>query len=341
MRITNTMMINNYQKTLEDNYEQLSDNYNQLNSQRKFTKASEDPASALKALKARHSLTDITQYSSNLSDMTSLNNATETEEQQLNSIVKTAQESIQAAVNGTKNGTDYNNYAESLNNMQQQVVQTLNSTFNGRYVFGGSQDGPAPFKIGGSSDGVNNGKLMYYDYNNKMGNTSAQYVPLSSVTSANIDSMKLTAPVDVGLGMKMDASGKLVSGTYYDAATSALDMITVSSNGSDNLVDMLGSAINKLKSGTNELGDELNMAGNLHDSILKGMVNTGEKSKLLTFLSDKTTDETTNVTESLSKAEDIDASSAITSFLMRQAVYNASLSIGTKIIQPSLIDFLK
>ncbi len=48
-----------------------------------------------------------------------------------------------------------------------------------------------------------------------------------------------------------------------------------------------------------------------------------------------------NMTGLLSKAEDVDITKLITQMKMQESVYNASLATGAKIIQPSLIDFLR
>lgn len=45
--------------------------------------------------------------------------------------------------------------------------------------------------------------------------------------------------------------------------------------------------------------------------------------------------------DQLSKIEDVDMAQAITDASMRESVYRASLAVGAKVIQPSLLDFLR
>jgi len=48
-----------------------------------------------------------------------------------------------------------------------------------------------------------------------------------------------------------------------------------------------------------------------------------------------------NLTELQSKISDVDLAEAATQFQMAQAVYQASLAVIARIIQPTLVDFLR
>jgi flagellar hook-associated protein 3 FlgL len=47
------------------------------------------------------------------------------------------------------------------------------------------------------------------------------------------------------------------------------------------------------------------------------------------------------MTELLSKSEDIDIAEKMMEFSMMSTVYQASLSTGAKILQPSLLDYIR
>jgi flagellar hook-associated protein 3 FlgL len=48
-----------------------------------------------------------------------------------------------------------------------------------------------------------------------------------------------------------------------------------------------------------------------------------------------------NLQDLRSKVEDTDITTAISKFSISETVYNASLQVGSKAIQPSLLDYLK
>ena len=54
-----------------------------------------------------------------------------------------------------------------------------------------------------------------------------------------------------------------------------------------------------------------------------------------------TKDENLSINELLSKTEDIDIAQKVMEFKMAENVYTASLQTGAKILQPSLLDFLR
>ena len=62
MRITNTMMINNSLANIAVNKNQLSTLDTQMSTKKKINRPSEDPIIAIRALRLRSSLNEVTQY---------------------------------------------------------------------------------------------------------------------------------------------------------------------------------------------------------------------------------------------------------------------------------------
>jgi flagellar hook-associated protein 3 FlgL len=370
MRITAGMMMSDYQKTLESNLNRLNDESDKISSERKFSRGSQDPVAAMKTLRTNRQIANVSQYQQNVSEATSWMTATESSVKNVDQILQSANEMIVQAKNGTYNVSDAQNQAKSIDGYQQEIVDTLNSTFNGQYIFGGTASGPQPFKIGTAADltGANAdvdtkvtafgsgqvvGKLLY-----NIPNTNT-YVPVSAINnsttgdpgtsdykySINNPAMKYSMPVDLGLGIKTDAAThNVVGGTAFESSTSALDFLILNPTGTSsvNIVDSLAGASQQLNSGaTPLLDDTLNMVQSTQDAELKSTVVVGEKSKLLDYIGNKLIDDNTNLTSRLSSIADVDITQESTNYQMDQMVYQASLSIGSTILQHSLIDFLK
>lgn len=83
-----------------------------------------------------------------------------------------------------------------------------------------------------------------------------------------------------------------------------------------------------------ELTDHLNNA-----LMLRG--EAGARCNRLETMKEKNIEENYNVTELLSKTEDIDFAQKIMEYSVLESVYTASLQTGAKILQPSLLDFLR
>lgn len=342
MRVTTNMISDTYINALSDNLGRLNDSFTEMSSEKKFTRASDDPADAMKVLSSLHNLSGIAQQQSSITDATSWVNNSESTVNTVNEIVKSVQSTLTAAnSSATLSSDDLNTYATQLQTDQSQLLETLNSTFGGRYVFGESADGPAPFRVGTAADdgAANAGKLMIYDYNA----STPGYIPFSGITSDNADSKKLTLPVDVGLGLQVGSDGKIVPGTALETQTQGIDLLAynMTSSGCSNLYDMLGSAVQELQSGTSsDLGTYITQAGDAQSSVLKVTADIGGKSQMLSFLSDRSTTEKTNQQTVLSNLQDVDVAQAATDYTTQQTVYNATLAVGAKILQKTLFDFL-
>ena len=69
MRITNQMMINSSMANIQVNKKQVNTLDTQLSTQKKINKPSEDPIIAIRALRLRASLNEVTQYLRKISQM--------------------------------------------------------------------------------------------------------------------------------------------------------------------------------------------------------------------------------------------------------------------------------
>jgi flagellar hook-associated protein 3 FlgL len=147
-----------------------------------------------------------------------------------------------------------------------------------------------------------------------------------------------------------DADGKFVKGTVNGlkkefAPGIVLDIaitgsrLSTNSEGT-NVFDTLQNIIDKL--GTNESPtDFLDDIDNHIDNALMLRGEVGAKSNRLETMSAKTTEENFNMTELLSKTEDIDFAQKLMEYSTMESVYTASLQTGAKILQRSLLDFLR
>lgn len=77
------------------------------------------------------------------------------------------------------------------------------------------------------------------------------------------------------------------------------------------------------------------------ENVLKLRAEAGARSHRLEAMMTKNEDETFNMTSLLAKTYDIDVAEKVMEYKVMESVYNASLQTGAKILQPSLLDFLR
>lgn len=79
---------------------------------------------------------------------------------------------------------------------------------------------------------------------------------------------------------------------------------------------------------------------NAQEEILSHLAEVGGKYNRLEMVESRYTNDKINYTAVKSSVEDVDQAEAIMEFMMAQMVYQSSLSVGARIIQPTLVDFL-
>lgn len=147
MRITNKIMQNNNLSNINTNkvyQDQLS---TQMSTQKKVSRPSDDPVVAIRALRLRSSVTEITQYySKNIPDANSWLDVTEDALKNLTGIVTSMITQCTKGSNGDLTISDRQIILEQLQALGEEVYSTANADYAGRYVFAGYRtDTPISF----------------------------------------------------------------------------------------------------------------------------------------------------------------------------------------------------
>ena len=138
MRITNKMMTNNVLHNINNNKNLLSTLENQYSTGKKIQKPSDDPIIAVRALKLRTNLSEITQYvEKNIPDALSWMDTTESSLDVVNDILRQMNTYCNQGANDPLTAEDRASIVENLEQLKQHVYQEGNSNYAGRYVFSG------------------------------------------------------------------------------------------------------------------------------------------------------------------------------------------------------------
>ncbi len=138
MRITNKIMQNNNLANINTNkvlQDQLS---TQMSTQKKINRPSDDPVVAIRALRLRSNVTEVTQYySKNIPDAESWLNVTEEALNNLTSILTDMIKQCTKGANGDLTSSDRQTILEQLKALGEEVYSTGDADYAGRYVFTG------------------------------------------------------------------------------------------------------------------------------------------------------------------------------------------------------------
>ncbi|HYE69463.1 MAG TPA: hypothetical protein VEA58_12680, partial [Anaerovoracaceae bacterium] len=219
--------------------------------------------------------------------------------------------------------------------------QTLNSKASDVYYFGGTNTDAQPFTLDTAT-----GKLVY---NGEILETIAA----ADQTRLKNDSMY----VDIGLGVRiipdpLDPMNTTIvdpSSVFHysipgiNIVGSGTTTLSDSSTISNNIYDLIGAIADQFESNTFSYAATDELYGKLSSAaseIIYNLTEVGSKTSYLNFMTDRNETRTLDLQERQLSIEGADPTSTIIKFKSQEVAYNAALQMGTKIIQPSIFDFM-
>ncbi|MEI7025666.1 flagellar hook-associated protein FlgL [Paenibacillus sp. y28] len=153
--------------------------------------------------------------------------------------------------------------------------------------------------------------------------------PYTSDTAASdlTDTQQTQFQLGAGISIPINLTGNEVLGKPTDG---------------DNLFAVLKGLKDAFEGGLQTTASDLmEQLDGRYDKILNSRAELGARSNRVELIQGRLTDLTENLTALDSKVEDADMAETIMKLQQDQNVYQASLSVGAKIIQSSLLDYLK
>lgn len=320
MRLTNNIIMRKYLTNLNSSLRTLQDISNRAATQRRFERASEDPAAALKVFHVKRDLSRLSIYKSNVEDIQ--NNLTDIEAtiSSLNDILIEVNAQVVQGQNITYDEMERKAIASVIRNLQQQVLNNGNANFAGKYIFGGANVKEMPFTVD------SNGKLLY----------NGQDVDTATFSGDAVY-------IDIGMGVAMGS--EVNPNTAYNISYPGHVLLGsgVDENGiSNNIYNIMGELANAFEN--NDLTNLDVYADKLKDKmsdILVQYADVGEKSKYVDFILEKLEIDNENAANKQDSLEHADIVESFMDYKYQEMAYNAALQIGSRLMQNSLLDYMR
>lgn len=314
MRITNSMMSSSLLNNLNRNLGRLDKYQQQLASQKRLTRLSDDPVSVISIMEMRNKIFQLDKYQSSVDSARSWLQTTESAMSDVNEQLKTTLELTTQMAKDTYTDDDKKAAAEKVKQMMDHLVQTGNSTYTDQYIFGGYNTSTKPFEV----DDVT-GALMYNGIEIWPNATDTV-----GITAA--EGEKIQYEVGYGLTTDVNFTGVKLMGV-----------------GDNNLYGKLANLYKDLTSDApaKDIGEHIKGLQDSQADILAQMAELGGRDNRLEMITNRYEQETLNYTTRLSAVEDIDLAETYLGFSTASAVYSAALQTGAKIIQPTLMDYIR
>jgi flagellar hook-associated protein 3 FlgL len=297
MRLTTTMISRNVLSDLNDTAARLNRTRSMASSGKALTRPSDNPYQTARALDLRESLEGTRQYQRNISDAQGWQ---ESSEQALSAMTEVGNRARDLVVSGGSDTSDpvaREATATEIDQLIEAMKEHANTTYAGRFVFGGTQTTSSPYQQGA------------VDTSSADGGTIAREIGpgVSLVVNTSVDGV-------LGQG---GADGKMLSTLRKIAADLR----------SGNGASLRGGDLKALDDGLDEL--------------MSVRAENGAKSNRLDGALSRLQQYEETTTSQLSETEDADFAQTMIDLNSQQAAYQAALSAGAKIVQQSLMDFLR
>ncbi len=304
MRVTQSMLSNNMLLNLNNSYGKMSKLQDQITSGSKITRPSDDPVVAVKGMGYRRDLGRVEQYTRNMNEV---NNWLDTSDESLNQVgeqMKRVRELVIQAANDTNTPDERAKAKAEIDQIRQQLQDVANTKVGDRYIFSGTKTGQ-PLFINGT------------------------------LNNANVNSEDVKIEVYEGIEMKVNTAGVDLFKSVDDMMSKIsglLDPNRIPLATSEEISSTLGGVT------SNSTTDDITT---MHNKILEAQADVGARQNRVELMENRLSIREISVTKQLSNNEDVDYSKAITEMVTSESIHQAALSVGAKIIQQSLVDFIR
>lgn len=345
MRVTSNMIMRNYTSRLNNLLSDMSVANEKVVTNRKFLTVAEAPADAAQAYQLRRQMQQNSDYLENTKNMKDLETSMESSMMDIKSIASQANDIILQA-GGTMQQSDREILATQIDKLQESMVASANSQFQGRFLFGGSSVDDVPFHL-------ENGVLTFRGVDVNAAPGTPDYDKLQAMANESIY-------VDLGLGMNVELGEKnpagvvidpdkrvVTPGSAYNSAMPGIKFLGFGQNAqgdSNNVILTLGEISNALRSDNynadrvTELGKKLEGQTN---ALLSNITQMGSSSNFLDTTQKRLENNEFNLTKKINNVEFDDPASQILDLKQLDYAYKAALQMGMNILSPSFIDFMR
>lgn len=157
---------------------------------------------------------------------------------------------------------------------------------------------------------------------------------------------KETQFVDLGLGLKFNGAD-LDEQSVFDTSLPGISFMGFGEDADgnpNNIYSLLGKIASDLKSPSFDLETTqpfINKFNDQKQNVLSKLTEFGSKSNFLDYVETRLDDNKININSRIESVEYVDTAEAIMDFKMQEYSYMAALQMGTKIIQPTFLDYMR
>ncbi|WP_346885395.1 flagellar hook-associated protein FlgL [Clostridium sp. UBA4395] len=311
MRITHGVMVSGFLGDMNTNLNSLNKIQKQLNTGKVFSKPSDDPFKVARSMQMYSEINANKQYNTNIKDTINWMDTTDTALSNGTKCLQRIRELMVSSGNAAYGSSELTAIKEEINERVAEFGQILNTSFDGKYIFGGKDGASKPVEV--NLDGV----------------TGENSISISGDENIINKSLK----VEISSGVKVDYNVNAVEVLKFkDKAGNDIEVTQFFDDLLNNLSDVNGKS--------KVVGENLDQMDKVIENMISISAKVGTVQNRMESAKDLNTAQNENLTEILSGNEDIDFMEKSMEMAVARTIYVASLQTSSKVLQPSILDFL-
>ena len=314
MRVTNKMMVNETIRNLNSNTLAMDKWNRQLSTGRTLNQPSDNPAGLVKAMRLRTNIMEGEQYLRNIGEALNFMETTDSALDSMGSVLSRVRELTVKAATGTNDSGAQAAIADEIRELAEQMKILANTSYGTKRIFAGTNVTESPL----ADDGT--GNLTW------TGNDTAF-------------EMEIAVGIKFRMNLTNSGTGSESMQNFFveDSTVNPIDL-TVDSG----IFGVMSRLEDDIRSGNlTEIGAALTTLDTKIENLLSARSTIGAKVNRLELQDSRVKNTQISFTGLLSQVEDADMAEVIMQLKMQENVFRATLGAGARIIQPTLIDFLR
>lgn len=307
MRVTNGNMMSSYLRDVQNNLQSMNKLNTQLNTGKQVNKISDDPLKAVKIMNLNNELEDIGKYNYNCDEITGWLDMTDEALDRVGTLTSEIK-TLLTSISGAYGKDEIKAVSTDVNERIKQIGEALNTTYAGKYIFGGTITDEPPATINTDE----NGNVSLVINNDDKGGINSS----------------LSTSISNGIKIEYNLSVNKVTNSNTD--NSAIDMF-----------NELSKALNTEEVDMEQIGE---LSKNL-DSYLSDVLNNrsiiGARTNTVSSIKSTNEENQLEMKGTLSNMQDVDFAEKYIELQEAQMVYTASLQVSSKLFNATILDYLR
>ncbi|SDX97466.1 flagellar hook-associated protein FlgL [Salimicrobium album] len=311
MRITQGMLSSNMLRNMSKSYESMGKYQDQLTTGKKISRPSDDPVVAMQGINYRSELTKIGQFQRNIGEVYNWMDSSDAALDKATKAMQRVRELTVQASNDTNGEQSRESIAKEIEQLAGHLRDIGNTQANGKYLFNGTDTLTAPMDARQATDPAT-------------GETGEVRLPVNSTP--------VTIEVSKGIPLQANVDGTKVfgGGNTDEDGRQLFDTL-----------QQLSADLRNPGTHEEELNSYLESIDEHVNTIIDERADLGARMNRRDLVKDRLGTQEIIATRVLSNNEDAEMEKVITNLKTEESVLRAAMGAGARIIQPTLMDFLR